>query len=66
MIGSYIFDPNTQMDSIFSRHGSSPNGDFGSEFYIRNFSDHLLCIEIIGGPSDSKSDGKGCTRILIR
>ncbi|KAG2314182.1 hypothetical protein Bca52824_017304 [Brassica carinata] len=54
------------MDSNFRHHGSSPNGDFGSDFNIRNFSDHLLRIEIIGGPSDSKSDGEGCTKILIR
>ncbi|KAF2532176.1 hypothetical protein F2Q70_00029639 [Brassica cretica] len=65
MIGSNIFDPKTEMDSIFSHHGSSPNGDFGSDFNLRNFSGHLLRIEIIGGPSDSKSHGEGCTRILI-
>ena len=38
MIGSNIFDPKTEMDSIFSHHGSSPNGDFGSDFNLRNFS----------------------------
>ena len=42
MIGSNIFDPKIEMDSIFYHHGSSPNGDFGSDFNIRKFSDHLL------------------------
>ncbi|KAH0867547.1 hypothetical protein HID58_074569, partial [Brassica napus] len=42
MIGSNIFDPKTEMDSIFSHHGSSPNGDFGcTRILIRS---HRLCI----------------------
>ncbi|KAJ4884898.1 BTB/POZ domain-containing protein POB1 [Raphanus sativus] len=56
-----LFDPKTQMDSEFSRHGSSPEGDFGFAFNDSNFSDRLLRIEIMGGgPSDSRSDVEGC------
>lgn len=58
-----LFDPKTQMDSDFSRHGSSPDGDFGFAFNDSNFSDRLLRIEIMGGPSDSRSDVEGCTSI---
>ncbi|XP_023640061.1 BTB/POZ domain-containing protein At2g46260 isoform X2 [Capsella rubella] len=58
-----LFDPKTEMDSTFSRHGSSPEGDFGFAFNDSNFSDRLLRIEILGGPSDSRSDGEGCTSI---
>nr|VDD35676.1 unnamed protein product [Brassica oleracea] len=35
MIGSNIFDPKTEMDSIFSHHGSSPNGDFDPLAYFK-------------------------------
>ncbi|CAE6053355.1 unnamed protein product [Arabidopsis arenosa] len=58
-----LFDPKTEMDSNFSRHGSSSEGDFGFAFNDSNFSDRLLRIEILGGPSDSRSDGEGCTSI---
>ena len=57
-----LFDPKTEMDSNFSRHGSSSSeGDFGFAFNDSNFSDRLLRIEITGGPSsDSTSDvGEG-------
>ncbi|CDY42028.1 BnaC04g01060D [Brassica napus] len=57
-----LFDPKTEMDSSFSRHGSSSSeGDFGFAFNDSNFSDRLLRIEITGGPSsDSTSDvGEG-------
>lgn len=37
MIGSDIFDHKTEMNSIFSHHASSPDGDFGSDFNIRYF-----------------------------
>uniref|UniRef100_A0A1J3JF79 BTB/POZ domain-containing protein n=1 Tax=Noccaea caerulescens TaxID=107243 RepID=A0A1J3JF79_NOCCA len=59
-----LFDPKTEMDSNFSRHGSnSSEGDFGFAFNDSNFSDRLLRIEIMGGPSDSRSDGEGCTSV---
>ncbi|CAN7052530.1 hypothetical protein IGI04_027697 [Brassica rapa subsp. trilocularis] len=58
-----LFDPKTQMDSDFSRHGSSSEGDFGFAFNDSNFSDRLLRIEIMGNPSDSRSDVEGCTSI---
>ncbi|CAH2057748.1 unnamed protein product [Thlaspi arvense] len=59
-----LFDPKTEMDSNFSPRGSSPEGDFGFAFNDSNFSDRLLRIEIMGGgPSDSRSDGEGCTSI---
>ncbi|CAN6994300.1 unnamed protein product [Brassica rapa subsp. trilocularis] len=64
-----LFDPKTEMDSNFSRHGSSSSsseGDFGFAFNDSNFSDRLLRIEIMGGASsDSTSDvGEGgCTSI---
>ncbi|ESQ39265.1 hypothetical protein EUTSA_v10001385mg [Eutrema salsugineum] len=58
-----LFDPKTEMDSNFSRHSSSSEGDFGFAFNDSNFSDRLLRIEIMGGPSDSRSDGEGCTSI---
>ncbi|KAG7570670.1 BTB/POZ domain [Arabidopsis thaliana x Arabidopsis arenosa] len=58
-----LFDPKTEMDSNFSRHGSSSEGDFGFAFNDSNFSDRLLRIEILGGPADSRSDGEGCTSI---
>ena len=58
-----LFDPKTEMDSNFSRHGSSSEGDFGFAFNDSNFSDRLLRIEILGGPSDSRSDAEGCTSI---
>ncbi|XP_010506624.1 PREDICTED: BTB/POZ domain-containing protein At2g46260 isoform X1 [Camelina sativa] len=58
-----LFDPKTEMDSNFSRHGSSSEGDFGFAFNDSNFSDRLLRIEILGGPSDCRSDVEGCTSI---
>ncbi|XP_010544783.1 PREDICTED: BTB/POZ domain-containing protein POB1 [Tarenaya hassleriana] len=58
-----LFDPKTEMDSDFSRHGAASDGDFGFAFNDSNFSDRLLRIEIMGGPSDSRSDGEGCTSI---
>ncbi|KAF8113789.1 hypothetical protein N665_0045s0033 [Sinapis alba] len=65
MRGSDLFDPKTDNmdDSSFSRHESSSDGDFGFAFNDSNFSDRLLRIEIMGGPSDSRSDGEGCTSI---
>ncbi|CAH8383741.1 unnamed protein product [Eruca vesicaria subsp. sativa] len=47
--GSDLFDPKTDMDSSLC---SSPDGDFGFAFNDSNFSDRLLRIEIMGGPSD--------------
>ncbi|XP_010518296.1 PREDICTED: BTB/POZ domain-containing protein At2g46260 [Camelina sativa] len=58
-----LFDPKSEMDSNFSRHGSSSEGDFGFAFNDSNFSDRLLRIEILGGPSDCRSDADGCTSI---
>ncbi|CAE6078863.1 unnamed protein product [Arabidopsis arenosa] len=58
-----LFDPKTQMDPDFTRHGSSSDGDFGFAFNDSNFSDRLLRIEIMGGPSDSRSEVEGCTSI---
>ncbi|KAL0711393.1 hypothetical protein Bca4012_018371 [Brassica carinata] len=64
MRGSDLFDPKTDiMDSSFSRHGSSPDSDFGFAFNDSNFSDRLLRIEIMGGPSGYRSDGEGCTSV---
>ncbi|KAL8138480.1 hypothetical protein V2J09_004481 [Rumex salicifolius] len=51
------FDPRTVMDSEFGR---SPNeSNFSFAFNDSNFSDRILRIEIMAGPSDSKSD-EGC------
>ncbi|CAN6830256.1 hypothetical protein Bca4012_028435 [Brassica carinata] len=51
-----LFDPKTEMDSNFSRHGSSSSeGDFGFAFNDSNFSDRLLRIEITGGPSSDST-----------
>ncbi|XP_021887816.1 BTB/POZ domain-containing protein POB1-like [Carica papaya] len=58
-----LFDPRTEMDSDYSRRGSGSDGDFGFAFNDSNFSDRLLRIEIMGGSSDSRSDGEGCTSI---
>ncbi|CAF2124188.1 unnamed protein product [Brassica napus] len=63
MRGSDLFDPktSTDMDSILSPRDSSPGADFGFAFNDSNFSDRLLRIEILGGPSSgSRSDGDGC------
>ncbi|CAN6906115.1 unnamed protein product, partial [Brassica oleracea] len=44
MIGSNIFDPKIEMDSIFSHHGSSPNGDFDPLAYFKvNFKSRVSC-----------------------
>jgi hypothetical protein len=51
-----LFDPKTEMESDYS---ATSGGDFGFAFNDSNFSDRLLRIEIMGGPSDSRSDGGG-------
>ncbi|PKI76599.1 hypothetical protein CRG98_002908, partial [Punica granatum] len=49
------------MDSDYSKPS---DGNFGFAFNDSNFSDRMLQIEIIGGPSDCRSDGEGpCTSI---
>lgn len=58
-----LFDPRTDMESVYSRGASSSDGDFGFAFNDINFSDRLLRIEIMGESPDDRSDGEGCTSI---
>ncbi|GKU88001.1 hypothetical protein SLEP1_g2316 [Rubroshorea leprosula] len=52
------------MDPDYSRGASSASdGDFGFAFNDSNFSDRLLKIEIMGGPSECCLDGEGCTTV---
>ncbi|KAJ9171465.1 hypothetical protein P3X46_014832 [Hevea brasiliensis] len=60
---SDLFDPRTEMESVYSRGASSSDGDFGFAFNDVNFSDRLLRIEIMGDSPDNGSDGEGCTSI---
>uniref|UniRef100_A0A7C8Z198 BTB domain-containing protein n=1 Tax=Opuntia streptacantha TaxID=393608 RepID=A0A7C8Z198_OPUST len=58
-----LFDPrSTVMDS--DEEKSAKEGNFGFAFNDSNFSDRVLRIEIMAGPSDSKSDGDGCCSLL--
>ncbi|XP_010669540.2 BTB/POZ domain-containing protein POB1 [Beta vulgaris subsp. vulgaris] len=57
-----LFDPRTVMDSEYDR--SPKEGNFGFAFNDSNFSDRVLRIEIMAGPSDSKSDVDGCCSLL--
>ncbi|XP_050235647.1 BTB/POZ domain-containing protein POB1-like [Mercurialis annua] len=60
---SDLFDPRTEMDSVYSRGASSSDGDFGFAFNDSNFSDRLLRIEIMGDMPENKCDGEGCTSL---
>ncbi|KAK8718309.1 hypothetical protein V6N13_045546 [Hibiscus sabdariffa] len=51
------------MDSDCTRGAAGSGGDFGFAFNDSNFSDRILRIEIMGGPSDCAPDGEGCTSI---
>ncbi|KAB2052392.1 hypothetical protein ERO13_A12G110300v2 [Gossypium hirsutum] len=62
-LNSDLFDPRNEMDSDYSRGSAGSGGDFGFAFNDSNFSDRLLRIEIMGGPSDCLPDGEGCTSI---
>lgn len=53
-----LFDPRTVMESEYDK--SPKEGNFGFAFNDSNFSDRVLRIEIMAGPSDSKSDGDAC------
>ncbi|KAH9626707.1 hypothetical protein KSS87_021606 [Heliosperma pusillum] len=63
-----LFDPRTMMEPEYL--GSPREGNFGFAFNDSNFSDRVLRIEIMAGPSDSKSDGScdgdgdGCSSLL--
>lgn len=58
-----LFDPrSTVMES--DEEKSPKEGNFGFAFNDSNFSDRVLRIEIMAGPSDSKSDGDGCCSLL--
>lgn len=58
-----LFDPRTVMESDYERL-SPKEGNFGFAFNDSNFSDRVLRIEIMAGPSDSKSDPDGCCSLL--
>eukprot|EP00262_Sarcandra_glabra_P002689 TRINITY_DN13097_c0_g1_i2.p1 TRINITY_DN13097_c0_g1~~TRINITY_DN13097_c0_g1_i2.p1 ORF type:complete len:566 (+),score=67.37 TRINITY_DN13097_c0_g1_i2:159-1856(+) len=63
-----LFDPRTIMDSDTSplpKGGSVVAVDRGFAFAFNdsNFSDRVLRIEIMTGPTENKSDGEGCTSI---
>ncbi|KAJ9188268.1 hypothetical protein P3X46_003640 [Hevea brasiliensis] len=60
---SDLFDPRTDMESLYSRGASSSDGDFGFAFNDVNFSDRLLRIEIMSESPDNRSFGEGCTSI---
>ncbi|XP_039062647.1 BTB/POZ domain-containing protein POB1-like [Hibiscus syriacus] len=62
-LNSDLFDPRSEMDSDCMRGASGSGGDFAFAFNDSNFSDRLLRIEIMGGPSNCASDGEGCTSI---
>ncbi|KAK4746466.1 hypothetical protein SAY87_012778 [Trapa incisa] len=55
-LNSDLFDPRAVMDSDYS---STSEGNFGFAFNDSNFSDRMLRIEIVGGPSDCRSDAEG-------
>ncbi|KAF8032499.1 hypothetical protein BT93_D1419 [Corymbia citriodora subsp. variegata] len=61
-MGSDLFDPRSEMEPQFSQ---SSDGNFGFAFNDSNFSDRVLRIEVVGGPSECRSDGEGgcCTSI---
>ncbi|XP_074279724.1 BTB/POZ domain-containing protein POB1-like isoform X1 [Silene latifolia] len=52
-----LFDPRTVMEPEFEK--SPREGNFGFAFNDSNFSDRILRIEIMAGPSDSRIDGGG-------
>ncbi|XP_074263374.1 BTB/POZ domain-containing protein POB1-like isoform X1 [Silene latifolia] len=54
-----LFDPRTVTEPEYSR--SPREGNFGFAFNDSNFSDRVLRIEIMVGPSGSKSDGGECS-----
>ncbi|CAO2835536.1 unnamed protein product [Amaranthus hypochondriacus] len=58
-----LFDPRTVMDSEYDDK-SPKEGNFGFAFNDSNFSDRILRIEIMAGPSDSKSEAEGCCSLL--
>ncbi|EEF50620.1 BTB/POZ domain-containing protein POB1 [Ricinus communis] len=60
---SDLFDPRTEMESVYSRGASSSDGDFGFAFNDSNFSDRLLRIEIMDESPDNRCDGEGCNSI---
>ncbi|KAK9757870.1 hypothetical protein RND81_01G191800 [Saponaria officinalis] len=58
-----LFDPKTMIEPEFE--GSPREGNFGFAFNDSNFSDRVLRIEIMAGPSDSMSDaGDGCSSLI--
>ncbi|XP_021748398.1 BTB/POZ domain-containing protein POB1-like [Chenopodium quinoa] len=57
-----LFDPRTVMESEYDR--SPKEGNFGFAFNDSNFSDRVLRIEVMAGPSDSKSDADGCCSLF--
>lgn len=60
-----LFDPRTVMEPEYER--SPREGNFGFAFNDSNFSDRVLRIEIMVGPSDDKSDGgggDGCSSLI--
>ncbi|KNA11773.1 hypothetical protein SOVF_131930 [Spinacia oleracea] len=57
-----LFDPRTVMDSEYDR--SAKEGNFAFAFNDSNFSDRVLRIEIMAGPSYSKSDADGCCSLF--
>ncbi|XP_058096026.1 BTB/POZ domain-containing protein POB1-like isoform X2 [Magnolia sinica] len=54
-----LFDPQTIMDSDFS----PGKGAFAFAFNNNVFSDRVLRIEVVAGPTEHKSDGEGCSSI---
>ncbi|KAH9621623.1 hypothetical protein KSS87_013662 [Heliosperma pusillum] len=62
-----LFDPRTVMEPEFQK--SPREGNFGFAFNDSNFSDRVLRIEIMAGPSDSKIEGgvnggDGCSSLF--
>lgn len=51
-----------ESDSPYSASASAPP-NFAFAFNDSNFSDRILRIEIMSGPTESKSDGEGCNSI---
>nr|KAJ0211190.1 hypothetical protein LSAT_V11C400170230 [Lactuca sativa] len=51
------------MESSYSSEVGRSDGDFGFAFNDSNFSDRLLCIEIVSEPLGFRPDGEGCMNL---
>ncbi|KAL7606661.1 hypothetical protein Lser_V15G15732 [Lactuca serriola] len=59
-----LFDHRTAvMESSYSSEVGRSDDDFGFAFNDSNFSDRLLCIEIVSEPLGFRPDGEGCMNL---